>query len=511
MGTVIARGLVVCVVSAFRVKWPSRHRFRRRPRSVPRTSVTAAVTLLVFVGAGCAQEASSPPPAVSAGGAWPQFRGDAQRSGRATWQGASAHAVVDWQRTIGEWDGGFGEPPMYRSSPVVAQSGTVFIGAARPASLNAGHGTVPHLYAFSSTGDALWQSTLAGFAVYGAPAIGPDGRMMVTGYKFDEDDRPVARAFIVSQDGQIVATVAHSHYGASSPLVDDEGNFFYRDPTDLWEIPGRDHSSRPVPVHVASNAGDITTGSTAMDDFFDALADLAACFPGCDFDSSVRLPAPWIDWTNLPAPADAGKCGDVAVGLWTQFFRVRAPKVLAKVDGEPVGTPVIGRHGTTAYVTLKDRDMAAVDQTGHVLWRKSWGTPPVNAAVGHLGGTSSETAVCRYSNSSGGETEVRDHQRDRLYVRVANGDLVAITGDTSELIWKVEGARAVGEPVVLSTPEGEQVVIAGEESLSAFRGEDGEQVWSVGLDGPALGSPAVANDRIYVATYTSLYSIELTE
>jgi outer membrane protein assembly factor BamB len=459
--------------------------------------------VLVLVAVACVE--GETPSAVPAGAGWFQFRGDAQRSGRATWEGPAAHAVVDWRRTIGDWDG-YGEPPMYGSSPVVAESGTVFIGAGRPVDPNAGHGTVPHVYAFSSTGDLVWQSTLHGYGVYGAPAIGPDRRMMVIGYKFDEDDRPIARAYILSEEGDVLATVAHVHYGASSPLVDEEGNFFYSDPTDLWEIVRRDHRSRPVPVHVASNAGDIVGGSTALDDFFDFVA---RCTPlRClGFDPTGHNPPPgYVMYTNIPAPAGAGQCGDVAVGLWKAFFRVRAPRVLAKLDGELQATPVIGREGTTAYVTLKDRDMAAVDQTGQLLWRNGWGTPPVNIAVGHIGETASQVAMCRPDEAS---SDVRNAEQERLYVRLADGDLAAITGDTSDSLWRVE-ARAVGEPVVLSTPEGEQVVVAGEESLMAFRGDDGEQLWSVALDGPALGSPAIAIDRIYVATYTSLYSIELT-
>jgi outer membrane protein assembly factor BamB len=51
------------------------------------------------------------------------------------------------------------------------------------------------------------------------------------------------------------------------------------------------------------------------------------------------------------------------------------------------------------------------------------------------------------------------------------------------------------------------VVVAGRNRLYGFRGDDGDVLWSVALDSPAYGSPAVGNGRIYVATHRTLYAI----
>jgi outer membrane protein assembly factor BamB len=302
--------------------------------------------------------------------------------------------------------------------------------------------------------------------------------------------------------------------GASEPLVDREGNFFYRDPTGLWMLPRGDRRSHPTPVLVARNLPDLTTGP-GIDDYFESFLQGLYCFLFC-FDPSASNPNAWNPGGGafLPAPA-ATSCGDLAVGLWDRFWRLRR-RLLVNLKWDLLRTPAVGRGGTTAYVTLKGSKMAAVDQTGRVLWRwDGYATHmPLDIAVGHMKGRSSTTAVCHYVDASGHTVERRDHTRDRLYERTADGWLAAINGDTGKSIWGVDphelGDFLDGVPVVLAAPGGEQVVLASDKALYGFRGRDGHRLWSLPLDTPAQGSPAVDNNRIYVATYTSLYAIELT-
>jgi outer membrane protein assembly factor BamB len=444
---------------------------------------------------------------------WKQYRGNAQRTGWSPWHGGSARPVVVWQRQIGGWDG-YSEPPMYRSSPVVGQFGTVFVGAGRPAALGS-IGTRAHLYAFTSTGQRIWGSALNGYAVYGAPAVGRDGRMMAIGEKFDDDDRPLQRAFIVTEQGRIVSSDEARRAGGSSPLVDEAGDFFYRDPTDLWKLSRLDHRTSFEPVRWASNLGDLTSGSGIYDglaDFYDALKGAAACFPGCDFDPSVTLPPP--PYTSggaaLPAPAGTGRCRDVAISLWDRFYRVGQGRLLANLEWDALATPAVGRGGTVAYVPLKHQQLAAVTQGGQVLWRLGWGYQPVNLAVGQRG-LSSRLTACRSIDANGRSVNLTTRRRDVIYVRDASGGLTAINGDTGYPFWTNRSTSLVGEPVVLAGRTTDVILIAGERALYAFRGEDGQRLWSLPLDSPALGSPAVANDRIYVATYRNLYAIALTD
>jgi hypothetical protein len=442
---------------------------------------------------------------------WTQYRGNGQREARAPWHGPTTRPVVVWQRTIGDWNGS-SEPPMYRSSPIVGQFGAVYLGVGRPNSVGAS-GPLPHLYAFSATGQRLWQLRLDGYGVYSAPALGRDGRMLVIGQRFDRDRGPLQRAFVVTEAGRVVGTDTVQRAGGGSPLVDDDGNFYYRDPTDLWMLARLDHRTSFTPTRVASNLGDLTSESgiyDALSDFFESLKGAASCFPGCDFDSSVTLPPP--PYTSggaaLPAPAWSGPCRDVGVALWDRFYRFQRAGLLANLEADALATPAIGKRGAVAYISLKHQQLAAVTQSGRVLWRRGWGHQPVNLAVGQRG-LSPGVSICRSVDATGRATTITTRRRDVIYVRDVDGGLAAINGDTGYAFWYRNDTRLVGEPVVLAERTSEIVVAAGERALYGFRGVDGRQVWSLTLDGPALGSPAVANGRIYVATYRSLYAIEL--
>ncbi len=444
---------------------------------------------------------------------WTQYRGNGQRDARAQWNGPTAHPVVAWQRTIGQWDGGYSEPPMYRSSPIVGQFGTIYVGVGRPYTVGP-TGPIAHLYAFSADGRRLWQSRLNGYGVYSAPALGPDGRMLVIGQRFDTKRGPMQRAFVVTEAGRVVGADSIEREGGTSPLVDYDGNFYYRDPTDLWMLRRLDHRTSFQPTRVASNLGDLTSSSgiyDALSDFFDSLKGAASCFPGCDFDSSVTVPPPAYTsgGAALPAPAWSGPCRDVAVPLWDRFYRFNRGGLLANVAADALATPAIGRRGSVTYISLKHQQFAAVTQGGRVLWRLGWGHQPVNLAIGQLTGLTTRLSLCLSVNTNGRTTTITTRRRDVIYVRDADGGLAAINGETGYPLWYKNNTRLVGEPVVLANRSGEVVVAAGERALYGFRGSDGQQIWSLPLDGPALGSPAVANDRIYVATYRSLYAIAM--
>ena len=71
----------------------------------------------------------------------------------------------------------------------------------------------------------------------------------------------------------------------------------------------------------------------------------------------------------------------------------------------------------------------------------------------------------------------------------------------------------LGEPVVALLQTGDELILVTwtdpdtkANSLVAYR-SNGRVAWRMALDAPALGSPAIANGRIYVATTRSLYAI----
>jgi outer membrane protein assembly factor BamB len=101
--------------------------------------------------------------------------------------------------------------------------------------------------------------------------------------------------------------------------------------------------------------------------------------------------------------------------------------------------------------------------------------------------------------------------QNHLYVSATDGYLYSFT-TSGQLRWKralpasASSTGQVGLPVVVRGDQ-ELVVVAHANALLAFHANGDLARWPIALDTPALGSPAVADDVIYVATKKSLYAI----
>jgi outer membrane protein assembly factor BamB len=435
---------------------------------------------------------------------WTQYRGNEARSARAPWLGPGPSigtaAPVGrrlWRRFIGRPDAN-GEPAIFASAPVIGPDGTVYIGAARKAP--------DHLYAYAPDGTLRWSTDLRGYAVYGTPALRRNGRMMVIGDRFDRDRQ---RAFIVnSRDGSIEATTDVSNEMGGSPLVNRRGDFFYRNGDAVWRILHSDHRSRPSSQLAARHVYPVT-GGPGLEDFLSGVWEfLQKCFPGCEFDSTGAVAPPYPIGRYLPAPA-ISRCEDLTSPLreylqrtWSGFGR--------ETKTAAVTTPAMGQGGR-AYVGLEGQRLGAYDARGRENWKLKMASQPVAVAIGHIASPSPVTSQC-YSISSSGRSQTwveQDRFRDRLFVLGGDGRLVALDPSRSSAttVWSTGARDLVGEPVVVATAAGDQVLVSSMRRLHAFRAEDGAELWSVRLDSRVLGSPAVAGGRIYVATRTSLWAI----
>jgi hypothetical protein len=164
------------------------------------------------------------------------------------------------------------------------------------------------------------------------------------------------------------------------------------------------------------------------------------------------------------------------IGTWSQHVEKwnnrNEKEWQAPLEGFPVGGPALGIGVRDAsdistsivndvYVTANDGYLHAIDYKGRLRWKRQIG--------------------------SGGWVNVET---------------------VSERV-QVPGS---GSPVVIRDPVStEQIVLVGSAwnwaYLRAYR-RDGTLLWILPLDSPALGSPAVSDGRIYVATHSSIYAIE---
>ena len=466
----------------------------------------------------CSSVAAALVLAASASADWNQYRGDAARSGSATWSAASPPAgVVDWQKELGPG-------PMVDASPVVnPNTGVIYLGTTGESSLKPG----ARLFAFYPNGTLRWAVPLDGYDVRAAPAVRRDGFPVVVGEHVVSDGyswKLSERIFLVDQFTGATRAVRSEPGGwyGMSPVVDESRNETYVRTSDgLWRLDRR----FGLQDDLKASGGTVTGGTDLWGDIWNFLGSIFP--PGVDFDPSGTVgqgsepPRP----PRLPSPAFSAACDDVVWSL-PQAARARGNARGSRAFGyfqppTPVATPALGKAGRM-YAPVLDKNgrvyLEAYDQFAKTpAWRAGpLGDRPASpAALGRAPGGAT-TANCTRVRD-GKSTVVRDQRLESVYLAV--GPTLYAFDDGGQLRWKhspgaqFRGERWLGEPVVVRLQDGGELILV---SVSATNGttnrlvayrSDGQLVWSRPLDGPALGSPAVANGHIYVATTHSLYAI----
>ena len=462
---------------------------------------------------------------------WNQYRGDAARTGSAVWSAASPPAgAVDWEKELGAG-------AMVDASPVVnPNTGVIYLGTTGESSLKPG----ARLFAFYPNGALRWAVPLDGYDVRAAPAVRRDGFPVVVGeqevkvvdhrnnssyWKLSE------RAFLIDQFTGAMRAVRSEPDGwwGMSPVVDESRNETYLRTSDgLWRI----DSTFALRDDLKATGGKVTGGTDLWGDILDFLGSIFP--PGIDFDPSGRASVPPAGREpprppRLPSPAYSAACDDV---VWSLPQAARAQGIARgnKAFGyfqppTPLSTPALGKAGRL-YAPVLDKSgqvyLEANDQNADKpAWRAgplgdgAVSPPALGRALRGLGPTTARCYRVRPANHPG--TTVRDQRLESVYLAV--GPTLYAFDDGGQLRWKhhpgaqFPGERRLGEPVVIRLRDGGELVLV---SVSATNGttnrlvayrSDGRLAWSRPLDGPALGSPAIADGHIYVTTTHSLYAI----
>lgn len=437
---------------------------------------------------------------------WSHYRGSPDRSARAAWDGtALPTGSVAWRVEIGE-------DAMVDASPVVnPNTGVVYLGTTADSELA---GTA-RLLAFSPEGSLQWAVRMWGYDVRAAPAVRRDSQLAVTGTKAVEDRDSRGDYWTFRQATFLVepfrgtirtAPIARDGYLGTSPVVDTRANETYvadRTYGGLsvydWSFAQKDTVSFPP--------GDLE-GSWGIE------------FPnlGQRFDKSGQAGPPRGDeppaYERGPSPAWSGTCDQL---LWTTpdgvALKGKSWRGSGRIGEAPsVTTPVFGKAGRMYVVVRDDQRRArleAYDQRGGVrLWQSGpLGTGSVSPpAIGSGSASTGQAAMCTRVRD-GVVTRVRDDRPETAYIAV--GETIFAFRDDGTYLGQLRPGGELGEPVVIQRGGEELVVVptgGSSPRLAAYR-PDRTLAWRISLDGPSLGSPAVANGRIYVATTSSLYAI----
>jgi hypothetical protein len=457
---------------------------------------------------------------------WTQYRGDSGRTANAAWPAAGAPVgAVAWRVEIG--DGA-----MVDASPVVnPTTSDVYVGTTADSAL----GGRARLFAFRTLDGRLrWAVPLGRYDVRAPPAVRPGGFPVVVGHRAvverDPDRGEVwasrERAFLVNPfTGAVVRSTGEWGSGAgirtfrAAPVVDTTRTEVYIHTGRGLSLYGRSFELiRDIQVVVgvrADSAGAWRAIGTGIVGFFRNL------FPRWDPSGRASLsPEPPL-LPRLPSPAFSTVCDDV---VWGMPRAARASRHLLRANGfQPpflLTTPALGGAGRMYAVAHRDGRsfLHAFDQSGRAPWhgRALPGGRVSPPAIGRAApGRDRRLAPATCTRTRGGVRQpIRDHRLETVYVTA--GRTLFAFGDRGQVRWRDNpGGGLLGEPVVIQLRDGRHLVVVAEGSapptpsrgsLVAYR-DDGTAVWRVFLDGPALGSPAVANGQIFVATTKSLYAI----
>ena len=475
----------------------------------------------------CAAVAAAGVLAATASASWNQYRGNAARTGGVLWNGTSAPVgVVDWRKELGP-------DTMIDASPIVnPNTGAIYLGATGESPVKPG----ARLFAFYPNGNLQWAVSLNGYDVRAAPAVRRDGFPVVVGERavplvdhrkgrHDASWKLSERAFLIDPftgAARAIRSVPEGWYGMSPAIDESRGETYVRTSHGLWRLDS---------AFALRDSLKAAVGATSDFSWSDLLTHLPVpfgCQPFCiDFDPSAPAgprrpgsepPQP----PRLPSPAFSATCDDVVWGI-PQSARARAVARGARAFGyleppTPLATPALGKAGRMYAPVLDERGRVYMEAYDQFSTTPAWRTGPLGhgpvspPALGRSPrGRASTTASCTRVRN-GKRTIVRDHRPESAYV-VAGHTLYAFD-DRGHVRWKHSPSGGQpGEPVVARLKSRDELVLVAATARSgngaylvAYR-SNGRVAWRVALDAPALGSPAIAHGRVYVATTRSLYAI----
>lgn len=414
---------------------------------------------------------AGPPPFDPSG--WRQDRADASRTGWHLWLAPEPKGVVVWRLPVSG---------MFDSSPVVATpDGTIYLGTTD---------TSGQLTAIKSDGTVKWNIRLGNARVRGAPAIRSDGSLVVVGHervpvlKDGKFDRWASkgRVHLVHPSGWLLRVSqdfdVDTNFPPSSPLLDRDDNAYI-----LYSY-GDDYLAR-------------------LDRNFTWTVGVAIHYDVTG--SGPLLPIPWIEFkpailVNNPPPLPSPAYLEGNLIATTSFDKMAVLDLLGKriFQKDIPGTHTAAAHGGTLYIGTRRKRVEAWDFNGNKQWEGQLGGLPVAApALGHAPSASPFPRLIYVPASDG-------------YLYFFNRAVICSSPvPDSPCVWRRKiGTRYAGAPAVLSVGGGSEIVVVASDAnvLRAFR-QDGTPLWSVPLDSPAYGSPAIVNGRIYIATQTSIYAI----
>lgn len=163
--------------------------------------------------------------------------------------------------------------------------------------------------------------------------------------------------------------------------------------------------------------------------------------------------------------------------------KAKPPKIM-EMTGYAAPTCVI--DGQRVYAIFAAGDLAALDFSGQIVWKKSFGVP--DNVYGH------STSLMMYQDRL-------IIQFDQSSPKKGKSKLVAINGATGQIVWQKQ--RFVSDswatPINIKTPKGDQIITCSTPWVIAYDPLSGDEIWKVDcLGADVAASPIYANGFVFV-------------
>jgi outer membrane protein assembly factor BamB len=415
-----------------------------------------------------------------------------------TWRGSVPLTVrILWRVELGSMQG---------ASPIVDGLGNIYV--AGIAALGGGH----RLAKLNAAGMQQWAVSLGGSTrLRVPPAVRSDGQVVAIA-----EDSQWFVSVLRPETGRISAIssrfdlppdrdefIYRQHLTYSPPTLDRAGNIF------IWHRVWQNEVDFGYNLTRFRSGRSSSFETTVVARFAQGLETSGTAFGRYD----PAVPGPW---PNPAAPALHEKCQDIVV-IADRYGMMRVKPWGRKLHNKDrVYEPnAVLSGGGRAYVF--SNTLRAFDQDGSQPWRDGIGggfaSSPPALGRGRKDEGDNSSVYCTRQETDRDHRGSRDYSADNVYVSAKDGTLYAIDYK-GRLRWQVQiprGRAFGGVPVVLGANGREIVVVANDAGMPAylygFDGAGAGLLWELELDSPVQGSPAVAGDRIFVATERSLYAI----
>ena len=184
--------------------------------------------------------------------------------------------------------------------------------------------------------------------------------------------------------------------------------------------------------------------------------------------------------------------------LWTADVTLQEEKEIDEFGdtGFAAPTPVVdGRH---VYAMFANGELVAVDLTGKLVWRKSFGVPDSHYGFASSPALCFDKLIVQFDVGSGDDDGDEEDNG-----KATDAKLVALSLDTGEVLWETSRRgmpNSWSSPTVNKIADSYQIITCGTPFVIAYNPDNGKEIWRCHCLNGDVGPSAVVLGNVVMVT-----------